>query len=83
MKKHNVNPYSLATSFRVNDTNCYEYFGPNKLLGEVVTDDEGAVEIYMNMPEGSSRTMIRGNINFTDASDATVVILICTLDLSE
>jgi hypothetical protein len=52
-------------------------------MGEIELNDEGAVEIYMSMPEGTSDTMIRGNINFVDGSDATVVILVCTLDLGE
>ena len=83
VKKHNVNPYGLRSSFRVNNLVYDEYFGPNDIMGEIETNDEGAVEIYMSMPEGSTDTMIRGNINFVDASDATVVILICTLDLGE
>lgn len=83
VKKHNVNPYNFRSAFRVNDLVYDEYFGPNDLMGEVQTNDEGAVEIYMSMPEGSTDTMIRGNINFTDASDTPVVILVCTLDLGE
>ncbi len=83
VKKHNVNPYGLRTSFRVNNLVYDEYFGPNDLMGEIETNDEGAVEIYMSMPEGTTDTMIRGNINFVDRSDATVVILVCTLDLGE
>lgn len=83
VKKHNVNPYNLRSAFRVNNLVYDEYFGPNDLMGEVQTNDEGAVEIYMSMPEGSTDTMIRGNINFADASDTPVVILVCTLDLGE
>ena len=83
VKTHNVNPYSLRTSFRVNNLVYDEYFGPNDLLGEIETDNEGAVEIYMSMPEESSETMIQGNINFVNGAGSTVVILICTLDLGE
>ena len=83
VRKHNVNPYNLRTAFRVNNLVYDEYFGPNDFMGEIETNDEGAVEIYMSMPEDVTDTMIRGNINFVDKSDATVVILICTLDLSE
>ena len=83
VKKHNVNPYNIRSAFRVNDLVYDEYVGPGGYMGEIEVSDEGAVEIYMSMPEGSEDTMIRGNINFLDASDATVVILICTLDLGE
>lgn len=83
IKKHNVNPYGLRSAFRVNNLVYDEYFGPNDIMGEIVTSDEGAVEIYMSIPEGSSDTQIRGNINFLDASDALVVILVCTLDQGE
>ena len=83
VKKHNVNPYGLRTAFRVNNLVYDEYFGPNDFMGEIELNDEGAVEIYMSMPEGTTDTMIRGNINFVDGSDATVVILVCTLDLGE
>lgn len=83
VKKHNVNPYGLKSAFRVNNVVYDEFFGPNDIMGEVVLSDEGAVEIYMSMPEGSTETMIQGNINFLDGADATVVILVCTLDLGE
>ena len=83
VKTHNVNPYGLRTSIRVNNLVYDEYFGPNDLLGEIETNEEGAVEIYMSMPEGSSETMIQGNINFVNAGGSTVVILVCTLDLGE
>jgi hypothetical protein len=83
VKTHNVNPYSLRTSFRVNNLVYDEYFGPNDLLGEIEKNEEGAVEIYMSMPEGSTQTMIQGNINFVDAGGSTVIILVCTLDLGE
>ena len=83
VKKHNVNPYNIRSSFRVNDLVYDEYIGPDGYLGEIEVSDEGAVEIYMSMPEDSADTMIRGNINFLDASDVPVVIIICTLDLGE
>lgn len=83
VRKHNVNPYGLKSAFRVNNVIYDEYFGPNDIMGEVVLNDEGAVEIYMSMPEGTTENMIQGNINFLDGADATVVILVCTLDLGE
>ena len=81
--KHNVNPAGLKSNIMVNGTVYDEYFGPNDILGEVVKDADGAVEISMEMPEGHTEKMIRGNINFTDRSDGTVFVLICTLDLSK
>lgn len=83
IKKHTVNPYSLKTAFRVNDTIYDEYFGPGDILGEVELSDEGSVEIYMSMPEGNTSDMIRGDIVFMDSAGNTVVILVCTLDLTE
>ena len=80
--KHNVSPYDLRTNIRVNGIVYDEYFGPNDMLSEVVRDSDGAVEISMTMPEGSSEKMMRGNINFTSKSDGIVFILVCTLDLN-
>lgn len=78
---HNVNPYSNATNFMVNDTNCYEDFGPNDILGEVVMDADSSVKISMTLPDG--KTFLRGNINFTEkSSDTPVIILVCTIDVS-
>lgn len=91
VKKHNVNPFGYRSFFRVNDVVYDEYFGPSDLLGEVLLDDEGAVEIYMNMPDAVSpignitlpEDVYMAAINFVDKSDATVFVLVCTLDLSE
>lgn len=83
VKKHNVNPWMLKDAIRVNNVPYDTDLGPSSTIGEITLDDEGAVEIYMNIPEGSDKTMIRGNINFLDASDAVIVVLVCTLDLRE
>lgn len=83
VKKHNVNPWILKDAIRVNNVPYDTDLGPSSAIGEITLDDEGAVEIYMNIPEGSDKTMIRGNINFLDASDAVIVVLVCTLDLRE
>ena len=83
VKKHNVNPWMLKDAIRVNNVPYDTDLGPSSAIGEITLDDEGAVEIYMNIPEGSDKTMIRGNINFLDASDAVIVVLVCTLDLRE
>lgn len=78
VKKHNVNGWSESSYIRVNNTIYYETF-VNNVLGGVELNDEGAVEIYMNMPEG--KDFLRGNINFTTSDDTIVAILVCTLDL--
>ena len=91
VKKHNVNPYSYRTFFKVNNLVYDEYFGPNDLLGEVETDDEGAVEIYMNRPDTQvqigniemKENTYMSVINFVDKADGIVFVLVCTLDLSE
>lgn len=83
VKKHNVNPWILKDAIRVNNVPYDTDLGPSSTIGEITLDDEGAVEIYMNIPEGSDKTMIRGNINFLDASDAVIVVLVCTLYLRE
>jgi hypothetical protein len=91
VKKHNVNPYSYRTFFMVNNLVYDEYFGPSDLLGEVETDDEGAVEIYMNRPDTQvqiGNIELKENaymsvINFVDKADGIVFVLVCTLDLSE
>ena len=91
VKKHNVNPYSYRTFFKVNNLVYDEYFGPNDLLGEIELDDEGAVEIYMSQPDSQiqiGNLELKENeymsvINFVDKSDSIVFVLVCTLDLSE
>ena len=91
VKKHNVNPYSYRTFFKVNNLVYDEYFGPNDLLGEVETDGEGAVEIYMNRPDTQvqigniemKENTYMSVINFVDKADGIVFVLVCTLDLSE
>jgi len=92
VKKHTVNPYGYKNFFRVNDVIYDEFFGSEDLLGEVETDDEGSVEIYMDRPEtvaslGNNAPKLPENayravINFHDRSDGMIFILVCTLDLS-
>lgn len=83
VRKHNVNPWMLKDAIRVNNVSYDTDLGPSLPIGAITLNDEGAVEIYMNIPEGSDKKMIRGNINFLDASDAVIVVLVCTLDLRE
>lgn len=91
VRKHNVNPYMYRTFFKVNNVVYDESFGPNDIQGEVVLDDKGAVEIYMNRPDSVvnvdgvelPENVYMANINFLDKSDGTVFVLVCTLDLSE
>lgn len=91
VKKHNVNPYSYKSYFRVNNVIYDEYFGPEDILGEVELDDESAVEVYMNRPEQQIQigklelpeNVYMAVINFNDRADNVVFVLVCTLDLSE
>ena len=79
IKKHTVNPYAFRHNIRVNDTKYDEDF-VNGVLGGVALVD-GGVTIYMEMPEG--RNYFRGNIIFTNGSDETILVLVCTIDLRE
>lgn len=87
--KHDVNPYKYKSYFTVNDVIYDETLGPNDILGEVERDEEGAVYVYMSMPEsGASEEEIAANryravINFRKKDDTIVFMLVCTLDLSE
>lgn len=91
VKKHIVNPYDYMTYFRVNGMVYNEYLGPNDMVGEVVTDENGAVEISMERPDKYVQIgklelpadTYMGSINFLDASDKIIFILVCTLDLSK
>ena len=55
------------------------------------TDDEGAVDSYMNRPDTQvqiGNIELKENaymsvINFVDKADSIVFVLVCTLDLSE
>ena len=81
VKKHNVNPYSYRTFFKVNNLVYDEYFGPNGLVGEVVLDSDNSVEIIMELPEGQD--FMRGNINFlSETSESPILILVCTIDVT-
>ena len=77
VKKHTVNPYQLRHNFSVNETKYDETF-VNGVLGGVALID-GGVTIYMNMAE--DRNYMRGNIIFTNSSDETILVLVCTMDL--
>lgn len=79
IKKHTVNPYVFRHNIRVNDLKYDEDF-VNGVLGGVNLVD-GGVTIYMEMPEG--RDYLRGNIIFSNMSDETILVLVCTLDLRE
>ncbi len=98
IKTHTVSPEVLKSCFLVNGKVFDSYFGAtDNLLGEVEPDAEGAVEIHMSIPDNISEliqaypnelsqctsTMIRGVMNFTKANGDIVLILLCTLDLSE
>ena len=76
VKKHTVNPYALRHNFSVNETKYDETF-VNGVLGGVALVD-GGVTIYM-LPDG--KDYLRGNIIFTNSSDETVLVLVCTMDL--
>ena len=75
VKKHTVNPYALRHNFSVNETKYDETF-VNGVLGGVTLID-GGVTIYM-LPDG--KEYLRGNIIFTNSSDETVLVLVCTFD---
>ncbi|MBR5104541.1 MAG: BACON domain-containing protein [Bacteroidales bacterium] len=75
VKKHTVNPYALRHNFSVNETKYDETF-VNGVIGGVSLID-GGVTIYM-LPDG--KDYIRGNIIFTNGSDETILVLVCTFD---
>ena len=75
VKKHTVNPYQLRHNFSVNETKYDETF-VNGVLGGVSLID-GGVTIYM-LPDG--KDYMRGNIIFTNGSDETILVLVCTFD---
>ena len=73
MYRHNI---------RVNDTKYDEDF-VNGILGGIELVN-GGVTIYMDMPEDKvAAKSFEGNIIFTDASDATILVLICKMDLNQ
>lgn len=75
---HTVNPYMSKSYIRVNN-NIYDEVFVNGKLGAIELID-GGVDIYMEMPEGDD--FLRGNIIFADSEGTSVLILICTLDLT-
>lgn len=81
VRKHNVNPYVDRKNILVNGKVYDETFGSTGTLGEVDLDDNQSVEVSMILSEG--KTYMRGNVNFTKMnSDAPIIILICTIDVS-
>lgn len=78
VKKHTVNPYVNRHCFSVNGTKYDEDFVGGVLGGVAITD--GGVTISMTMPEG--KDYLRGNMIFSNSSDETVLVLVCTFDLS-
>ncbi len=82
VKKHTVNPYMYRHNIRVNDTRYDEDF-VNGILGGIELVN-GGVTIYMDMPEDKvAAKSFEGNIIFTDASDVTILVLICKMDLNQ
>lgn len=80
IKRHNVNPWMDKERIRVNGVVYNEYRGPNLIMGEVVFDENGSVEISMELPEG--KDFLRGNINFLSSEDGVAILLVCTIDIS-
>lgn len=80
VKKHTVNPYAYRYNIRVNDTRYDEDF-VNGILGGIELVN-GGVLISMDMPDDKKAAKyFAGNIIFTDASDETILKLLCRLDL--
>lgn len=73
---YSPNPYVKRNIFRVNNLNYDETIGRFDFI-------EGGVDIYMNLEEGSASTYERGNILFYNSDYNVVLILVCTLDLSD
>lgn len=78
VETHTVNPWPLKDFIRVNNNIYDEVFVNGKLGGIELID--GGIDIYMEMPEGSDK--MQGNIIFADAEGMTVLVLVCTLDLT-
>lgn len=70
------NPYAKRNIFKINNLNYDETAGRFDLL-------EGGVDVYMSIPEDSASTYERGNILFYNSDNSVVLVLVCTLDLSE
>ena len=70
------NPYAKRNQFVINGLNYDETVGKFDLL-------EGGVDVYMFPPEDSDSDWERGNILFYDSDNIVVLVLVCTLDLTE
>ena len=75
-KMYMPNPYMKRNIFMVNGLDYDETVGRFSLI-------DGGVDIYMVLPEGSTSTYERGNILFYDSENTVVLVLVCTLDLTE
>lgn len=73
---YSPNPYMKRNIFRVNNLNYDENVGHFDLI-------DGGVDIYMSLEEGSTSTYERGNILFYNSDNQVVLVLVCTLDLTE
>ena len=81
VKKHTVNPYQFRHNIRVNNTKYDEDFVNGIIAGVELIN--GGVTIYMDMPASEkSKKRFKGNVIFTDASDETILKLLCVLDLN-
>ena len=72
--KYNPNPYSKRNNFVINGLDYDETVGEFALI-------DGGVDVYMIPGEGSLYE--RGHIFFHSADDTVVLVLVCTLDLTE
>lgn len=72
--KYNPNPYSKRHNFVINGLDYDTNVGQFDLI-------DGGVDVYMYPSEGS--TYERGVIFFHGVDDTVVLVLICTLDLTE
>ena len=70
------NPYAKRNQFVINGLDYDETVGKFDLL-------EGGVDVYMFPPEDSDSDWERGNILFYDSDNIVVLVLVCTLDLTE
>lgn len=72
--KYNPNPYSKRNNFVINGLDYDETVGEFALI-------DGGVDVYMIPGEGSLYE--RGHIFFHSSDDTVVLVLVCTLDLTE
>lgn len=72
--KYNPNPYAKRHNFVINGLDYDESVGEFSLI-------DGGVDVYMFADEGSDYE--RGHIFFHAADDTILLVLVCTLDLTE